>query len=414
MIVIPSNLSSKIDVIAGSLSKVTNQPITCWHPDSVKFLIALGKGLMKKALVAKLADVVTLAYWLRAANLEQLRNQNLDHNFRIGLGLLLHICPSNVPINFAYSLAFGLITGNNSILRLSSKSSASTDLIVDVIKDLLADKLFQDMSTRIAVLRHQHDDEIMTCLMSQVDGRIIWGGDATIQYMRKFKMPARSREVAFADRYSIALLNPKAVLSLDEASLVQLAQRLFNDVLIMDQAACSSPQLFIWVSDDNLQVEAAQIRIWPELARVSQARNAFSDIGQMNKLVDACNLILAHDDIQTVQYEEEAISGLLIRLKLKGLPKAPENLRGYFGTLIELQLSKLDELTPIVNERYQTLSYFGFDATELLQWVLGQRLRGIDRIVPVGKAIDMGLLWDGHDLLSSLSRSIELHSPITN
>lgn len=408
MIVIPSDISPKIDVLSGSLATISNRPYPCWDPRSINFLIALGKLLMKKALAAKLADAVTLAYWLRASNLEKLKNQNVTQNLRVGLGLVLHICPANVPVNFAFSLAFGLITGNSSVLRLSSRHSETTDLIVNAINELLANSHFQDISNRIVLLRYEHDDEITACLMSHIDGRIIWGGDSTIQYMRRFSMPSRSREIAFADRYSLAILNPRAVLSLDEIGTRLLAEHLFNDVLLMNQAACSSPQLFVWIDSDKLQVEKAQMRIWPELARVSHAKKAFSEIGQMNKLVDACNLVLAETSIQNVLYESDASYGSLIRLKLNKLPQVPENLRGYFGTLIELQLTKVEELAPIINERYQTLSYFGFDPNELQQWASGQKLRGIDRIVPVGKAIDMGLIWDGYDLLSSLSRSIEI------
>ena len=33
-------------------------------------------------------------------------------------------------------------------------------------------------------------------------------------------------------------------------------------------------------------------------------------------------------------------------------------------------------------------------------------LRGIDRVVPVGRALDMDIVWDGYDLIGSLSRLI--------
>ena len=35
----------------------------------------------------------------------------------LGRGWVLHFCPSNVPMNFAYSLAFGLLSGNNNIVK---------------------------------------------------------------------------------------------------------------------------------------------------------------------------------------------------------------------------------------------------------------------------------------------------------
>ena len=35
-------------------------------------------------------------------------------------------------------------------------------------------------------------------------------------------------------------------------------------------------------------------------------------------------------------------------------------------------------------------------------------LEGIDRIVPVGRAVEMDIWWDGYDIISSLSRRIDI------
>jgi hypothetical protein len=45
---------------------------------------------------------------------------------------------------------------------------------------------------------------------------------------------------------------------------------------------------------------------------------------------------------------------------------------------------------------------------ELLNFVVKNRLSGIDRIVPVGKALEMDIIWDGYDIVRSLSRNIEV------
>ena len=39
---------------------------------------------------------------------------------------------------------------------------------------------------------------------------------------------------------------------------------------------------------------------------------------------------------------------------------------------------------------------------------LKNNLFGIDRVVPIGKALDMNLIWDGYDVINSLSRIITL------
>ena len=81
---------------------------------------------------------------------------------------------------------------------------------------------------------------------------------------------------------------------------------------------------------------------------------------------------------------------------------------GFFIEYDCRNLSNLNELNNIVTRKYQTLSYFGFDAKELLKWVISSGLSGIDRIVPIGKTSDFSLVWDGYDLIYSLSRKISI------
>ena len=40
--------------------------------------------------------------------------------------------------------------------------------------------------------------------------------------------------------------------------------------------------------------------------------------------------------------------------------------------------------------------------------VLRNNLLGIDRVVPIGKALDINLIWDGYNVIDSLSRVISL------
>ena len=54
------------------------------------------------------------------------------------------------------------------------------------------------------------------------------------------------------------------------------------------------------------------------------------------------------------------------------------------------------------------MTYFGVDKTELRDFVVNNRLSGIDRIVPIGKALDMDVIWDGYDIVRSLSRIIDV------
>ena len=61
-----------------------------------------------------------------------------------------------------------------------------------------------------------------------------------------------------------------------------------------------------------------------------------------------------------------------------------------------------------MNNKFQTLTYFGLNKSDLINFVIKNRLNGIDRVVPIGKALDIGVVWDGYDILGSLSRIINV------
>jgi hypothetical protein len=76
---------------------------------------------------------------------------------------------------------------------------------------------------------------------------------------------------------------------------------------------------------------------------------------------------------------------------------------GYF---YEYDAATLEEILPVCTRKCQTLSFIGFDANELRDFIMKAAPFGIDRIVPVGKTMDFSLIWDGRDLVRELSRII--------
>ena len=55
----------------------------------------------------------------------------------------------------------------------------------------------------------------------------------------------------------------------------------------------------------------------------------------------------------------------------------------------------------------QTLTYFGFKNEDFRKILKRRNVDGIDRIVPIGQALDISLNWDGYDIIHSLSRTID-------
>ena len=57
------------------------------------------------------------------------------------------------------------------------------------------------------------------------------------------------------------------------------------------------------------------------------------------------------------------------------------------------------------------LLWFG-KKNKIRNFLISSNLRGVDRIVPIGQALEMDITWDGYNLINSLTR--EITDPIMN
>ena len=169
----------------------------------------------------------------------------------------------------------------------------------------------------------------------------------------------------------------------------------------MDQNACSSPHIIVWQGD---QAPAAKARFWAAVGRVAEKKYNLSQFHAVDKLTHLCQ-----DAINcTAVTGFSKFANYVYCVHLQSLPSKVDDLRGRFGYFYEYDAASLDELALIVNARFQTLTYFGVDKQALLDFVVAQRLTGIDRIVPVGSALYIGVILDGYDIIASLSRVIDV------
>jgi len=76
------------------------------------------------------------------------------------------------------------------------------------------------------------------------------------------------------------------------------------------------------------------------------------------------------------------------------------------GFLFQHYAEGLEALAECVARKDQTLTYFGFDPQEMAAFAQSLNGRGIDRIVPMGKALTFNRYWDGYDLLAEMIRHV--------
>lgn len=374
------------------------RPDTPFSEDVLAYLNALSASLLRDPQSRQYPDVITFAFFCRKANLLRMKDEYQSAKLRLGRGMVFHIAPSNVPINFAYSLVAGLLSGNHNVVRVSSKDFVQVDIVVRNMLSLQAD--YPAISRRIAVVRYEHDSNANAIFSADCHVRVIWGGDRTIQQIRENALPARSFDICFADRYSFAVFNADELVN--EADMDALALRFYNDTYLFDQNACSAPHLIVWLGDAHNVVKAKKL-FWSAVQNLVDKRYVLQDIQAVDKLT-----ALYRQSVAMNIRAEEYTNNVLRRVKLSQLPDDIDEYRCAGGYFTEYTAKTLDEIAPIIKNKYQTIAYYGLDKDRLISFVNRNKIVGVDRIVPVGETTAFSLIWDGYDLINMMSRIVDI------
>jgi uncharacterized protein YerC len=376
-------------------------PLVPFDDRICRFINQLSTKLLKDQEAREYSDIQSFAFWCRRANIKTLKEQR-NEEVRIGRGQIFHIAPSNVPVNFAFSLVFGLLAGNANVVRVSTKNFKQVEIICRCIQEVL-DNGNESLRPLITVVSYERDRRINDMFSAECDGRIIWGGDDTIDEIRASRMPPRAIEIHFADRFSFGILTPEAVSKMDEKELKRFAEHFFNDTYLMDQNACTSPQVLIWKVDKNSKEELASIKDRLYQAIFTSARNYdLSAFKVSEKFTALCEAMVNLRELSTVKRYEN----LLYIMELKKLPEKLDCLKGAYGSFFTCDISDLSELSQLISTKVQTCLYYGIEKQEILEFILNHHIRGIDRVVPFGSSLDIGTTWDGYNLIDELSRVI--------
>lgn len=398
MIPFPQHLD--VHYLVGSAS-LSAKPLEPYHPLVCDFLNALSSEIRSCPDACTHPDIMTFAFWCRASNIASLKAAFQDGMVRLGLGLAFHITPSNVPINFAFSYAFGLLSGNANVVRVPSKAFPQTGILCDAINRLFNDDKYAEIRAMTALVQYHRNSHITSSFSKNCNARIIWGGDDAIRKIRQFPVSERCVEMVFSDRYSFCVLDARSVTNLTDAKLKTLARRFYNDTYLMDQNACSSPRLVVWLGKDKDQ---AKKRFWQCVYDIVESNYSICPVSVVDKYTQWCLDAISLHDLAACRKS----TNYLYRLSLDELPDNTHTLRGTCGYFYEYDTDDINSLAHIVNTRYQTMTYFGIDKPTLVAFVVDNRLKGIDRIVPIGAALDISVIWDGYDVVERLSRIVEV------
>ena len=387
-----------VEYIIGS-EQINRNPLGAYSEEALAFITDLCGQLLKSPLIRTYPDLAALAFWGRKRNLQKLKEKCPEAHLRLGRGVCFHVAPSNIPLSFSFSYMFGLLAGCSNIVRVPSKRFPQTEALLDLMSGVL--EAHPEVKCRSSFIRYPADNAITEQFCLQADVRMIWGGDRTVSSIRSLRTQPKCIDICFADRYSISILDGDSVLAAEEKRLQRLVDDFYNDTYLMDQNACSSPQMICWMNDSM----AARERFWNAVYALAEKKYFLQDAVAVDKYTHSCEDAIDHGG-NILQISRR--TNLLYKAEVKNLQPGIEQYRGHGGYFYEHTLQSIDELVPVVTEKFQTITYFGLDPELIREVVLKHHLRGIDRIAPVGKAMDVNVIWDGYDLIRMLSRIVNV------
>ena len=398
----------KMTYLLGDMSLLKNiknvSPMKPFSENTLAFFQDVSKEMMSDKDCRMYSDIVTLGFWLRRASMDLLKKKYLedkDEMIKIGRGVAFHIAPSNVPVNFAYTLFTGLLTGNANVIRVPSKPFPQLELIIRAIKRVLEQHMW--IQSYMILVQYERDRAVNDLLSSLCDIRVIWGGDMTINEIRKSSLSPKVTEITFADRYSLAVIDSDFYMEHEDKN--RIARDFYNDTYLSDQNACTSPRVVVWTGN---RINEAKKVFWSTLHTLVKDKYRMQDVQSVNKLVMTC-MAASADTAENVGAVQEIAheDNLVIRLKTDTLMPELMKYRGNSGYFYEYDCSDLMELRTFCDDTHcQTLGYIG--QSEKFDELLRSGIRGVDRIVPIGHTMDFDLVWDGYNLLDSMTRKITI------
>ena len=386
-----------IKIIFGT-SQIENNSSVIFDDEILNFLGVLSEKILNNKEAKKFPDLFTLGFWCRKSNLIKLKKDYNSEDFRLGRGLVLHITPSNVPLTFAYSLIFGLISGNSNIVRLPSKNFEQVKLLIQILSLVLKKKKFTFIKKRFVLIKYKNSDDISEYLSKIVDGRLVWGGDKTVSKFKSFVTSPRCVDLFFANRFSVCLINIKSLNKLKDIEIKKLCNKFYNDSYLMDQMGCSSPLIVFWLGSKESKYKE---KFWNFFSQIVNEKYDF-DLSASNKKISNLTKLILNEKNLKPKYDRFN----LLRINFKHLSERSINLNPHYGSFYEVKIDNLKKLSPYINKKLQTLIYFSFKKKELKNLIINEKIKGVDRFVPFGRAFDLNTKWDGYDIILNLSRII--------
>ena len=403
-----NNNKFKYDLLAGNKPEkvLKEKPFEIFNKDVIKFLSILSKNLIEKDLKNEdFIDFKGFGFWVREANLINQRNSRKDIKHRVGRGVVLHIAPSNIAANSLYTLAFGLLSGCPSIIRLSNKNISELTSIMKLIKTIFENNELSQISKKISLINYEHDENINIYFSSLVDSRIIWGGDETIQIFKSYQTSSHCLDIVFPNKVSSSILSSEWLVSSDSDEIVNKADLFARDIGLFSQMACSSPKSLILLKDKKSCTKKLLLEFFNKCDLSLSKKNWLAENHSLNNFKSSVDILIKLPNFTCI------FKGT--NLSVFSADSNDFNEIDQFLTkdscIFISEVDSIEEAINLLPKNNQTIVCIGLKKEVKEKLVEKASLNGSNRFVSPGNALSMNLYWDGYDIISLLSKLISFN-----
>ncbi|MCX4473414.1 Acyl-CoA reductase (LuxC) [Micromonospora sp. MW-13] len=387
------------DLVTALRAAPAGGPLTVGDERVVDFLVAFARRLLRPAVARRHPELASLGFFLRRGEIAKALHRVADEpgQLRFPRGLVFHVPPANVDTIFVYSWALSALAGNANVVRISSRSAGAADVVLDALNDTLADAA-EAVRQSQRMITYGRDDAVTAALSAAADLRVVWGGDRSVTEIRRHPLAPHARDLTFPDRSSFTVIGAAGWLTANERDRAAAALGFYNDSYWFDQAACASPRTVYWVGDPAT-AEAARADLLARLRTVLNDKRPEVDAAMAVEKRVATYGLAVEGAATAIHFDGNDLA----TVDLAEPGAIPRRWLG-IGTFPQARVEALVDLAPVVVRRDQTVTHFGFSSAELVAFARALGGRGVDRIVPVGDALNFAATWDGYDLMREFTR----------
>lgn len=312
------------------------------------------------------------------------------------LGFTVHVAPANAATVAPLSALEALLAGNSAFVKLPGSAGSFCGRFFEALCATEKGGVLQPHLFAAAI--PSSDQVALTALLAVADGVSAWGGDESIAAIRKLTPPA-ARLIDWGHKISFAYVTASKAADAPAAELELLAR----DVCLLEQQACSSPQV-VYVeteTEDGLRsfagrfasaLTAVAAAETPSLTADLQEKAQVSRTGAVHSM-EAC---LEGSPSLGVMH----CGGARIFLSLDPCLEASPLFRSVW-----LKPLSRREIIPTLRPHREKLQTVGLLAQTGEMAALAPLFfrAGATRVTPAGSMPD-GYEWEPHDGLYALSR----------